>query len=163
MNKTETLSALENSREQLLRAIEGLSQEEMTRPGMLGEWSIKDILAHISRWEAELIRILFQLQQGGAPKVPDYTAADFDRLNAQFVSESQARTLQQIKDDFLSVRKQTIKRVEQTPEKDLTSPGRYPSLGGSSLAQVIAAYTFEHDREHSAQIQAWRQLKESPK
>jgi hypothetical protein len=156
MNKAEVLSALENSRTQLQQAIEGLTPEEMTQPGTLGEWSIKDILAHISRWEAELIQILYQIQQGSAPKIPDYSTADFQRLNAQFVLESQSRSLQQIKDDLLAVRKQTLKRIEQIPEKDLSDPRRFPSLGGSSLAQVIEAYTFEHDSEHAEQILSWR-------
>src|SRR5436305_14807082 len=90
----------EKSREELLRnsraqhaALEAqlaaLSADEMTRPGVTDDWSVKDHLAHLIWWEQRVIRML-----GGAPDPIDAMPSDVrsedgineDKVNA-FVRE----------------------------------------------------------------------------
>ena len=39
----------------------------MIQPGVVGQWSLKDILVHLTLWEAELVTLLFQARQGQKP------------------------------------------------------------------------------------------------
>jgi len=159
MNKNELISALEDSHERLLESIEGLSPEAMVEPGVVGEWSVKDVLAHLSRWEAEVVKLLWQARQGIAPttllneQVPD------DEVNARWHEEDQARPLERILEDFYGVRDQTIRRLEFFTDKDLNDPKRYPWLGGQPLMEWVAGDTFEHDAEHLEQLRLWREKK----
>jgi len=66
MTKDEILDALEDERENLIDAIEGLSDLDLLEAGVVEDWSIKDILAHLSAWEAELVKLLWQARQPGA-------------------------------------------------------------------------------------------------
>lgn len=156
MDRDEILNALEDEREKFLEAIEGLPEEAMLEPGVVGEWSIKDIMAHISMWEAWLIRLLWQVAQGQEPTklIP---ADQVDQVNATWHAQAKDRSLEQVMEDFRQTRKQTARRVLSFSERDLTDPQRYPWAQGKALAEIIAMNTWAHEAEHTAQILAWRQ------
>lgn len=157
MDKNQLLEALETGREQFLDLIEGLSEAELQQPGVVGDWSIKDILAHLSRWEGELIKLLWQARNGQRPtaaQLSQLSDAD-DDTNARWYAESRQRPLELILADFHAVRNQTERRVESFSEHDLTDPGRFAWLGGRPLWEWIKGDSFGHEAEHAAQIRAW--------
>jgi uncharacterized damage-inducible protein DinB len=89
MNKKELLALLEESHERVLEAIEGLSTEEMSEPGVMDNWSVKDILAHLTRWEAELIKLLWQTRQGMRPTSLHFNQShSVDEVNARCTGRS---------------------------------------------------------------------------
>ncbi len=156
MNKKDLIQGLEKGRAEFLATIDGLSDGQMTEPGVAGEWSIKDILAHVSRWEAELIGLLFQTQQGRQPITAQFSALPVDELNARWYKDSRDRPLERVLSDFHAVRQQTIKRVQSFSYKDLTDPRHYPWLGGKPLAEWITSDSVEHEAEHAVRIREWR-------
>jgi hypothetical protein len=81
-----------------------------------------------------------------------------DELNARWYRESRPRPLERILEDFHGVRTQTVRRVEEFSDEDLTDPKRYPWLNDSPLWVWIAGDSFEHETEHEAQIRAWRTM-----
>ena len=36
----------------------GLSEAQLTMPGVTGKWSVRDILAHVTTWEEEALKHL---------------------------------------------------------------------------------------------------------
>jgi hypothetical protein len=156
MNKKEILNALEEGRKKFLQAIEGLSDEQMQQPGVVGKWSVKDLLAHLGLCEAELITMLWQLKQGQKPSYPTLNNADVDRINEKWYQENKSRPLERVRADFLAVRKQTIRQVERYIDSELNDPQRYPVLGGEPLEEWIAGDSYRHEAEHEAQVRAWR-------
>src|SRR5947209_12785508 len=64
--KQQVIEQLQAARAALLTAIEGLSDDVMLRPGVVGMWSIKDVLAHLSAWESELVTALSQLDNSAS-------------------------------------------------------------------------------------------------
>ncbi len=159
MEKMEVLTALREGRERFLQAIEGLSEEMMDEPGVNGDWSVKDVMAHLTRWEAELVKLLWQARQGITPSGPavSATSQEVDELNARWFKEDRARLLPQVLEDFRGVRTQTIRRVEAFSEEELSNPKRFDWLGGVPLWKWIAIESFEHDEEHLSQIRTWRE------
>jgi hypothetical protein len=156
MKKEELVEALENERENFLDAIDGLSDEDLEEPGVMQDWSIKDLLAHLTLWEAELIKLLWQAKQGQKPNSVHFNNMDIDELNARWKKEMQDRTLERVMADFHSIRNQTIRRVEAFSDKDLNDANRYPWLKNRPLWEWIAGDSFEHEAEHRQQILAWR-------
>jgi hypothetical protein len=157
MTKDEILDALEDTREATLEAIEGLDDESMQEPNVIDDWSVKDILFHISMWEAELVKLLWQASQGQRPTSLLISDASVDQLNAEWHEKSQERSLELILEDFHSVRKQTSRRVEAFSDRDLNDLQRYPWLQGQPLWEWIAGESYEHEAEHAAQIRDWRE------
>jgi hypothetical protein len=157
MNQDEIMDALEDAREQFLDAIEGLSDEQLEEPGVIGDWSVKHIMTHLSLWEAELVKLLWQAKQGGKPTTIHFTPGDLDAKNEAFHRNNKDRPLERVLDDFAAVRKQTVRRVDGFTDQELTDPKRFSWLKGTPLWKWIAADSFDHEKEHTEQIRAWRE------
>jgi hypothetical protein len=156
MNKDEILDILEDSREVFLEAIDGLPDEALLEPGVVGEWSIKDIIVHLSMWEAELVKLLWQAGQGQTPTTAHFSGAQVDDLNAAWQASGQERPLERALEDFEGVRKQTVRRVMAFSEQELSDPKHYPWQRDYPLSEWIENDSFGHESEHTAEIQAWR-------
>lgn len=157
MTKQELRSALETTRAALLDAIEGLTPEQLLLPKAVGEWSVRDILQHLSLWEAELVRLMVHLDQGRKPVGQSFVPnPDFDSLNARWHAETKDRPLERVLEDFHGVRRQTLRWVAEFSDDDLTRRRPETWLHGNPLSRWIAEYSFEHEAEHTDAIRAWR-------
>lgn len=157
MKKSEILEALESEREKFLDLLEGLSEQEMQQPGVAGDWSIKDILVHLTRWEAELVKLLYQARQGQTPTKAQRVLlqSSDDDVNARWYAASRDRLLEQALEDFHAVRNQTLRRVESFTDQDLNDARRYPWLDGRPLWKWIEGDSFGHEAEHAEGIRLW--------
>jgi hypothetical protein len=156
MNQDELLDALEDSREAFLDVIDAIPQELWEKPGVMQDWSIKDILYHLTMWEAELVKLLWQITQGLPPKTALTSEISDDERNAQWQAQSQTRTLDQVLEDFQGVRRQTTRRLMEIPEKMLQNPKQFDWSNDTPLWKWVAASSFEHESEHAQAIRAWR-------
>lgn len=155
MKKEELISVLTTGRDDFLKILQGLSDQEMETPGVVEQWSIKDILVHLTRWEAEIVKLLWQATQGIKPSTAHFRGTSIDDVNKRWYEESQSRTLKIVMSDFLGVRKQTLRRVEEISDSVLTNPKQYTWLEGKPLWEWIAEDSFEHEAEHGDQIRVW--------
>jgi hypothetical protein len=156
MDKTELLEALEDGRQELLEMIEDLPDEALLEPGVEGEWSIKDILAHLTYWEGQIVTLLYQVSRGmPQPSTAHFGEESVDALNARWQEQNKSRSLEMIWNDFLGVRKQTIRRVLEMSEADLTDPNRYPWAKGVALIEWVANDSVLHEEEHADSIREW--------
>ena len=67
MKRDELLAALEAARAKLDAALEGMSAEDLTAPGPVGDWSVKDLLAHVTSWDVDLLTNLGKIKRGQKP------------------------------------------------------------------------------------------------
>lgn len=156
MNKNELLEALEDGHNELVEMLDDLPDAVLVEPGVAGSWSIKDILAHLSMWEGQLITLLFHASRGTEkPGTAHFGKESVDELNQRWLAASQERSLEMVWQDWLSVRKQTLRRVAEFSEKDLNDPHKFTWLKGEPLWQWIANDTFEHEDEHASAIRDW--------
>ena len=51
MKKEQLLGKIDVAWSALQESYAGLSESQLTEPGVTGEWSVKDILAHVTTWE----------------------------------------------------------------------------------------------------------------
>lgn len=120
---------------ELVKAIRKLSDDQMTKLAAAGEWSVKDIMAHITFWESRLIHDAGVLEQGGTP--PEIS--DFETVNREEASRSRGASLDEIKAQFDLTHDQLMAVLEVTPviSRDL-----------------IAGNTYDHYDEHLATIRS---------
>lgn len=157
MNKSRLLDLIQSERKLLEATQAELSEDEMTRPGANGEWSVKDVLAHIVAWEKFMLRCLSQIQKGMMPELLplDITGDDVDELNRRIYVENRGEPLDEVLREFGRSYEQAVKAVEAVPEEDLIQAGRIEALGGKPLWHMVAANTFWHYAEHRESLQAW--------
>lgn len=157
MNHSDLLKALTASRAEVDDALAGLTDEQLIEPGVLNDWTLKDVLAHLTAWEVELVTVLGKLARGQTPQPVGETDAETDALNAKWYKDYQARPLDRVLADYHGVRPQTLRQVERLTEADLTAPRKW--LKGRPVLELILAETIEHDAEHLPHIREWRKAK----
>jgi hypothetical protein len=157
MTKAELLAALQDARAKMEAAMEGLTEAQMVDPGVVGDWSVKDVLSHITAWEAELVTALAKAKRGLSPQLQSWSQSDIDALNAKWHKEHKNRALDQVLEDFRGVRQQTLRHLEALTDEELAETK--PWLRGTRLFEFIQGDTFEHDLEHAEHIRAWRRDK----
>ena len=70
----------------------GLSEADLVTPGVVGDWSVKDILAHVTTWEEEALKYLPVIADGGRP--PRYaTVGGIDAFNARMTEQKRGLSL----------------------------------------------------------------------
>lgn len=155
MRKSELIALHEQERARTDALLVRIDPEQAAVAEVRAGWTVKDLLAHVAAWEAELVLGLAQIRRGGRPRYAALPDAEIDELNARWHMENRDRPLERVLADFHGVRGQTLRQIESFSEDDLTRARRYPWLGDVSLAAWIASDSYDHEAEHRAEIEAW--------
>jgi hypothetical protein len=155
MGKKDVLEELKSARAELLNALAGLTPNHMLRPGVVGMWSIKDLLAHLVAWESELVTALNQAQNRRVPSMMQIE--DIDEWNEEQYHVNARRLLDAVMSDFEGVHRMLLHMVEDFDERSLLDNQRYPWMEGEPLVYLIEENATLHEREHAADIGAWRE------
>lgn len=145
--KTELVQLIEASWAELLAAASQLTPTQLSTP-LDGDWTGKDLLAHITAWEK---RVLELLQRGrnhpGGFQVEGVEDWDVDRVNLSYYEANRARPLTDIQRDFHYIHDQLMAELALWPD-DLDHPQWSAWIDGPPLWQIIPGDTYEHYEEH---------------
>jgi hypothetical protein len=145
---TEVTSTLNQERTILIDAIQGLPDSVLNQKGIVGEWSIKNVLAHLNSWEQVVIQMLPErLATGVTPKLLSDSVADEDGWNAQQVNSSEHMTPQEQLAQFQHTRQELLQLIQDIGEEGLQREHPWPSWQGT-VAEYILDAVGEHEREH---------------
>ena len=78
MNRQQLLRKLDQAWVGLQESYAGLSDAQLTQPGVVGDWSVKDILAHVTWWEEEALTHLPHILEGQKPPLYSATYGGID-------------------------------------------------------------------------------------
>jgi hypothetical protein len=153
--KSELLAELDQEWAKIERICANLSSEEMVTPGVEGEWSIKDILCHISAWEKYLLDRLGMVLSGQPPYYPAmFTWDDVHRFNARVYVENKDRPLTSVVIEFRNLYHGVMTVLEALSDDQLKAPYSYDFPDDNlTLVRLIRANTTDHYREHCAAVQ----------
>jgi hypothetical protein len=128
----------------------GMSEAEMLTSSAQGEWSVKDMLVHLSAWEKYLLDRLGYIISGQQPLYPVMKSwDDVHRFNAQVFEQNKDRPLTSVIIEFRSLYRGVMTVLEALDEQVLSMPFSYDFPDDNlTVLQLIRANTFEHYREH---------------
>ncbi len=157
MTKSEIMKLIQSGREALERVLAGLSEGQMTQPGVENDWSVKDIMAHITDWERRMVGWIDDSLHGEVPQrpAPGMTWDNLDQLNEQIYLSNRDRDLRDVSADFHRSYENALASVEALTEEDLTDPQRFAWREGTPLWHLVAANMWEHYQEHRESIEKW--------
>jgi hypothetical protein len=142
------LDRLDATRERTLMALETLPDEALLAPGVIGRWSIADLLSILTAWDAEVVTGLLRLKQGKPPEKLLAAVANPDLYNAGRYQDAQGRDLEVIFEDFQGARLHLEEWLSELSERALTDPRHYKVLGGQALGRLVARATYEHEARY---------------
>ena len=137
------LLELEEARHDLLRAVEGLSETEMTRPLAEADWAVKDVLAHVASWDELRCFEIARVTRGDRPLYAELQEDDFAAWNAILMSVRRDLSCDQVLRELNHARENVLAAIASVPDETLAevAPGR------GRIRRAAA-----HDREHANQI-----------
>ncbi len=145
-DREKILAEMATARESFLAAVEGLSDAHMTRP-VVGEWSVKDLLAHVACWEEVLLPDMRRLARGDAPALAAFDIKKVDEWNEKLMSLRRHFSLEQARRELELRREQLLDAVAGLPDS---------ALAEGQFARNLLKVCVIHDGEHEQDIRDWR-------
>ncbi|HMM29924.1 MAG TPA: DinB family protein [Aggregatilineaceae bacterium] len=149
MTKQQLLDKLENAWADLQASFAGLSEAQMTEPGVTGEWSVKDILAHVTTWEEEALRMLPLILDGQTPPRYADLYGGLNAFNAQMSAQKRDLPLAEVLAQLDATHRRLIEVVQRAPDDQITRETRF--------RRRLRLDTYSHYPEHARAIRAWRE------
>ena len=152
--------------------IGALSDEEFERPATIGggDWSAKDLVAHLTTWEELAIRSLEEFRRGETPWVETedgpFSApptGKVDAFNAETVAEKRTRPAADVRHDAERVHADLLAAILELTDEEWGARAFYPtpmnrrrhlrSLLGSALGGSQGP--FRHADDHLPDLEAF--------
>lgn len=163
MNKTLLLDKMQAGYAEMNDVLAQLNEEQMTTPGVNGEWSAKDVVAHLASWQRRILgglRDPESFRRAATEAYSDETLSGEERtnrLNERFYQQNKARPLIEVLADFRDSYQELLAVVQAMPEEKLLDPNVFAWASGTAIWQFVAGNTFGHYEEHIEPLKALAQ------
>ena len=135
-----------------------IGEENMTQPEVAGDWSIKDIVAHITGWRRRTV-LRFRATLDPTVDMTPYWPAELDEddevdeINAWIYKANRDRPLADVLNDSREVFQQLVEACDALSDEQLNDPQRFSWLESERLT---GAFLFGHfHEEHEPDMRAW--------
>jgi len=131
-----------------LQSYAGLSIDEMMESGVTGQWSVRDIIAHVTTWEEETLKHLSSMLRG--EKCPRYSVqyGGINAFNALMTEAKKSLSRSELIRQQEEVHARVIRLIESVPEEYLD--------GKSRFRHRLRMDTYSHYPKHAEAIRRWR-------
>lgn len=118
------------------------------KPGVTGDWSVRDILAHVSTWEEEALTHLPLILEGGTPPRYSVKYGGIDAFNARMTAQKASLSLAAVRRQLDETHRRLIDFVQRAPEDQLG--------GESRFRRRLRLDAYGHYPLHAEAIRQWR-------
>ena len=152
MTPQNLLDRIHKDREALAALWGGLTEEQMVRrPGPQEDWSVKDLIAHITWWESFILARVTDLINGAKSE----PAAPQDVLNKRAYEQSRDSPLAEVLAAFGANWPQLEALISSLDDEQLNTPAYYRTYDGVALLQILGAGTISHYPSHMTDLRAY--------
>ena len=156
MNKSELLNWLQEEYQRWEAFLDQIGEARMDQPGVAGDWSMKDIVAHLTGWNRWLV-LRLEAAGRGEPEPPPLWPAHVqaeDEINAWIYESNRERSLREVMDEMQQVHQQLLTFIKGLPDDvRIEQDWRIVWLGDQRFP---AGEFFDHFRDdHEPDVRAW--------
>jgi hypothetical protein len=148
MNRERLLKRLEAAWRDFKMSYEGASEHELTMPGVVGDWSIRDLIVHVAIWEEEALKHLPLILEGKRPPRYSIVYGGIDAFNAQSMAAMASLTLDEVLQRAEETHRRLVRLVETAPEEHIAAESRF--------RRRLRLDTYAHYPLHARAIREWR-------
>jgi uncharacterized protein (TIGR03083 family) len=146
VNKAQLLETMQKEHQALDQALAPLTSEQISAVSRATQWSIKDVLAHLTAWEQMCLGWYKAGRRGQTPPLPakGYNWAQLPALNQHILETHRDSPLDDIRRKYRASYQQMLKTVQALAEEELFTPGRYAWTNKNLLAAYFISATSSH-------------------
>jgi hypothetical protein len=149
MDRSKLLKNLDAAWNALLESYAGLSDAEMMQPGVIGDWSVKDIITHVTSWEEEALIHLPTILAGKRPPRYSVKYGGIDAFNAQVMAQKRTLSLAKVLRQRDETHRRLIDFIQRVPEELFVRETRF--------RRRLRLDTYSHYPIHTEAMQNWRE------
>ncbi|MBE7552241.1 MAG: DinB family protein [Anaerolineales bacterium] len=149
MDRQQLLKKLDQAWLEIKASYAGLSDSQLTEPGVIDNWSVKDILTHVTTWEEEALKYLPLIVKGGRPPRYSVKYGGIDAFNAQMTEQKRGLSLADVLGQLDETHGRLIAYVQGVPEEQFTQE--------TPFRHRLRLDTYSHYPIHTKMIRAWRE------
>lgn len=155
--RTEIIAKLEENLKNTTSFFRSLSDDQLGVQVYTdgAEWTVKQVLAHFITIERSMHWLFKDILSGGSGSPDDF---DVDRFNLTQTKKLDGLTVEELIEQFRSVREGTIAIVIGMTEQDFKLEGMHAFHGHGKLERFII-WAYEHVRIHEDDIRKALQIK----
>ena len=144
--KKRLLSEIRSYRREWDELVRKIEERGLTESTVTGKMTIKDIIAHISWYEDQIVKIISSKELTGS----DLWDLTQDDRNEHLFQINKARSYLEIKKESAEVFQDLVKQISALQNDELLDPSKYRNMPEDwSPAELVAENTFRHYRQHS--------------
>ncbi len=166
VSRAEAIATLEDGHGRVRDLLAGRPERKLTRAGTIGggDWSAKDLIAHLCWWEEIALRSLEEWRAGGRPWIEEVFvggAEGIDRINAEDMERKTALSLQQVRSLAEDVHRRLVTAIRDTGDEQWTAKARYEAPRRDRLGELLGSVLgapkrpFGHAFAHLPDLQAF--------
>ena len=147
---------MKDAREQLLASYEGLTDEEMREPGVSGDWSVAEVLAHVAAWDRATTEAFRLMLAGERPPFLDLDDEGVEQFNQEQHSRHAGITPDEAVAELSAAREELLELLRETANIPMFAPAPGDESADLSIAACLDVQ-ISHDQEHALMIEEWRE------
>jgi len=149
MDRQKLLKQLDRAWTVFKESYDGLSGPELAEAGVTGNWSVKDIIAHVTWWEEEALKHLPLIIEGGRPTRYSTKYGGIDAFNALMTKQKRNLSLSAVFQHQDETHRRLIAYLQSLPEEYFVTETR--------VRRRLRLDTYNHYPKHAKAIRAWRE------
>jgi hypothetical protein len=149
MTRQQILARLERGWRDFHESYAGLTEVQILQPGVNGEWSVRDVIAHLTTWEQEAIKHLPTILKGGKPPRYSTTYGGIDAFNRIMTAQKKDLSLPQVQREAEAIHGQLVEFIAGVPEEQFWSE--------TPFRHRLRLDTYSHYPKHAEAIRKWRE------
>src|SRR3990172_2505819 len=144
--KKRLLSEIRSYRREWDELVRKIEERGLTESIVTGKMTIKDIIAHISWYEDQIVKIIRSKELTGS----DLWDLTQDDRNEHLFQINKVRSYLEIKKESAEVFQDLVKQISALQNDELLDPSKYRNMPEDwSPAELVAENSFRHYRQHS--------------
>ena len=143
--RDELVERIQQARSEWLAFLQGLQVLDWEAPGFCGEWSLKDVTAHLTWHEQEMVTVLQLRALVGSP----WWNLPLDERNDRIYNQLHERPVDEIRQEADQVHHNLLDALNSVSDDDLFDPTHFAEMPSEwRPIDVIASNTYEHYEDH---------------
>ena len=151
MDQEQLLKRVDGRWLEFKKACRGLSEAALQEPGVIGEWSVRDLMDHLANWEEETVAALDLIMEGKHP-VRYAALGGIDAFNDSRWRGHWCMTTLEVEYRSADVHARLMAFLAKVSVRHFATETRF--------RHRLRLDTYGHYPEHGGQVVAWRKSKD---
>jgi DinB superfamily len=151
MDRTGLLRQLDKAWVAFTGSYLGLSDAQLVAGGVVGDWSVRDVIAHVTTWEEEALKHLPLILKGG--RAPRYSVSygGINAFNRLMTERKEALSISEVLREQDEIHRRLVGFVLGAPEELFVRETRF--------RRRLRLDTYSHYPKHTEAIRKWRAVR----